>query len=195
MKRLTINEVLTDNRVVEYRGYATKNNGIEVDITFTPAELEAIVKKVEKQQTKEELTQNIIDKALIADVAKGNIVDIRLTQEWRENTKYLKDQPVNKFGVLYYANKEHVSDNQSNPIFDTETWRKEVKKVAEDGANPEYTKNIGSAKAWNRDETFEKGVYVKWYGDLYKATDKIIDNSEPGKDDKWEKIEKLAKEE
>lgn len=195
MKRLTINEILSDGKTVKYRGYAIKNNGREVDLNFTAEELAEIIKKVEKQKTTEELAQDIINKALTDDVGKGKKVDERLIAEWEEEVNYEKNQPVKKFDNVYYANKKHKSDNQTNPIFDTDTWRKEIKKIETKGINPEYAKNIESAKYWNHDETFEKGVYVKWYGDLYKATDKIIDNSEPGKDDKWEKIEKLAKEE
>lgn len=194
MKRITLNEVLTEGKVVEYRGYATKDNGIEVEITFTPQELLEIVKKVEKTQTREELAQEIVNKKLTEQVGKGEEVDERLIPEWIENAQYEENQPVKKFGVIYYSNKKHKSDNQSNPIFDTDTWRKEVKKVEEEGINPEYAENIESAKSWNRDETFEAETYVKWYGEIYKATEKISDNAEPGISDKWEKIEKILKE-
>lgn len=198
MKRITLNEVLTDNEVVEYRGYATKDNGIEIEVTFTVQELAELVKKVESTRTDDEVKQEVINKIIIEQATKGQKVDERLIPEWAENTLYEENQPVKKFGVIYYANKKHTSDNQSNPIFDDVNWRKEVvkKEVEEDdNTNPEYTKNIESAKRWNRDETFEAETYVTWYGDLYKATETISDNAEPGRDDRWVKVDKEVKKE
>lgn len=192
MQRLQLNKIEQDGKII-YQGYATKANGVEVDVQFTVEDLEDIIKAVEKEQTKEELKQEIVNSVLVKEVEKGKEVDIRVVQEWQENTEYLKNQPVAKFGVLYFANKKHLSDNQSNPIFDTETWRKEVKLPrVQAGENPEYREQIGSAKPWNRDESFKKDTYVVWYGELYKAKENISDNSEPGKSDKWEIIPKLA---
>lgn len=196
MKRITINEVLNDNKVVEYRGYAIKDNNTEVEVVFTVQELAELVKKVESTRTNDEVKQEVINKIVTEQIAKGQKVDERLLPEWQENTEYQKNQPVKKFGVVYYANKKHTSDNQSNPIFDTDTWRKEIKatKLAEN-LNEEYANNIEKALQWNREDTFKANTYVKWYGSLYKATVTISDNAEPGRDNRWIKIEKEVKKE
>lgn len=196
MKRLTINEVLNDNQAVEYRGYAIKDNNTEVEVVFTVQELAELVKKVESTRTNDEIKQEVINKIVTEQTSKGQKVDERLLPEWSENTTYEKDQPVKKFGVVYYANKKHTSDNQSNPIFDTDTWRKEIKVTQKpENENEEYTNNIEKALQWNREDTFKANTYVKWYGNLYKATVTISDNAEPGRDSRWVKIEKEAKKE
>ncbi|MFM1602021.1 hypothetical protein ABGF26_02585 [Helcococcus ovis] len=196
MKRLTINSVLNDKEVVEYRGYAIKDNNTEVEVVFTVQELAELVKKVESTRTNDEVKQEIINKIVTEQTAKGQKVDDRLLPEWQENAEYEKDQPVKKFGVVYYANKKHKSDNQSNPIFDDVTWRKEIKVTQKpENENEEYTNNINKALQWNREDTFKVNTYVKWYGSLYKATVTISDNAEPGRDSRWLKIEKEAKKE
>lgn len=194
MKRLTINEVLNDKEVVEYRGYAIKDNNTEVEVVFTVQELAELVKKVESTRTNDEVKQEIINKIVTEQTAKGQKVDDRLLPEWQENAEYGKDQPVKKFGVVYYANKKHKSDNQSNPIFDDVTWRKEIKVTQKsENENEEYTNNINKALQWNREDTFKANTYVKWYGSLYKATVTISDNAEPGRDSRWLKIDKAKK--
>ena len=196
MKRLTINSVLNDKEVVEYRGYAIKDNGTEVEVICSVQELAELVKKVESTRTDDEIKQEVINKIVTEQTAKGQKVDDRLIPEWMENTSYEKNQPVKKFGVVYYANKKHKSDNQSNPIFDTDTWRKEIKVTQKsENENEEYTKNINKALQWNREDTFKANTYVKWYGSLYKTTVTISDNAEPGRDSRWVKIEKEAKKE
>lgn len=196
MKRLTINSVLNDKEVVEYRGYAIKDNGTEVEVIYSVQELAELVKKVESTRTNDEIKQEVINKIVTEQTSKGQKVDERLLPEWSENTTYEKDQPVKKFGVVYYANKKHTSDNQSNPIFDTDTWRKEIKATQKsENENEEYTNNIEKALQWNREDTFKANTYVKWYGNLYKAKVTISDNAEPGRDSRWLKIEKEAKKE
>lgn len=194
MKRLTINSVLNDKEVVEYRGYAIKDNNTEVEVVFTVQELAELVKKVESTRTNDEVKQEIINKIVTEQTAKGQKVDDRLLPEWQENAEYEKDQPVKKFGVVYYANKKHKSDNQSNPIFDDVIWRKEIKVTQKsENENEEYTNNINKALQWNREDTFKANTYVKWYGNLYKATVTISDNAEPGRDSRWLKIDKVKK--
>lgn len=194
MKRLTINSVLNDKEVVEYRGYAIKDNGTEVEVICSVQELAELVKKVESTRTNDEIKQEVINKIVTEQTSKGQKVDERLLPEWQENTEYQKDQPVKKFGVVYYANKKHTSDNQSNPIFDTDTWRKEIKVTQKsENENEEYTKNINKALQWNREDTFKANTYVTWYGTLYKSTERISDNSEPGRDSRWVKIDKAKK--
>lgn len=196
MKRLTINSILNDKEVVEYRGYAIKDNGTEVEVVCSVQELAELVKKVESTRTNDEIKQEVINKIVTEQTSKGQKVDERLLPEWSENTTYEKDQPVKKFGEVYYANKTHKSDNQSNPIFDTDTWRKEIKVTQKsENENEEYTNNIEKALQWNREDTFKANTYVKWYGILYKAKERISDNAEPGRDSRWLKIEKEAKKE
>lgn len=196
MKRLTINSVLNDKEVVEYRGYAIKDNNTEVEVVFTVQELAGLVKKVESTRTNDEVKQEIINKIVTEQTAKGQKVDDRLLPEWTENTEYQKNQPVKKFGIVYYANKKHKSDNQSNPIFDDVTWRKEIKVTQKsENENEEYTNNINKALQWNREDTFKANTYVKWYGSLYKATVTISDNAEPGRDSRWVKVDKEVKKE
>lgn len=196
MKRLTINSVLNDKEVVEYRGYAIKDNGTEVEVICSVQELAELVKKVESTRTNDEIKQEVINKIVTEQTSKGQKVDERLLPEWSENTTYEKDQPVKKFGVIYYANKKHKSDNQSNPIFDADTWRKEIKVTQKsENENEEYASNINKALQWNREDTFKVNTYVKWYGNLYKATVTISDNAEPDRDSRWLKIEKEAKKE
>ncbi|MFM1580736.1 hypothetical protein ABGF48_00780 [Helcococcus bovis] len=96
----------------------------------------------------------------------------------------------NYAGVLYKAKKSFKYDNQHSPALEPTLWQK----VGEEKKS-DYDLKFTKAKIWNRDEAFEAETYVTWYGDLYKSSETISDNAEPGRDDRWVKIEREIKKE
>lgn len=94
----------------------------------------------------------------------------------------IKGTIYNYVGELYRALEDFKYDYQLSPPLEPTKWQKIGKKQGS------YSELFAKAAYWNRDESYEKNTYVKWYGKLYKALVKVTDNEEPGAGRKWELI-------
>jgi hypothetical protein len=94
----------------------------------------------------------------------------------------VKGTIYNYLGELYKALENFTYDYQLSPHLEPAKWQKIGKKQGN------YSELFAKAVYWNRDESYEKDTYVKWYGKLYKALVKVTDNEEPGTGRKWELI-------
>lgn len=95
----------------------------------------------------------------------------------------VKGSIYNYIGELYRALDDFKYDYQLNPHLEPSKWQKIGEKPKSN-----YKEIFDKALYWNRDESYEKDTYVKWYGKLYKALVKVTDNEEPGTGSKWELI-------
>lgn len=149
-------------------------------------ELESLIEKSNKVISELENKSNVVSKVIFDNLEDKNIID-----RFETGKTYKVGDLVIYNDVVYICKKNNISDYENIPLNDPENWEAYSKenKISKEEIS-EYIKNISAAKSWNRDESFERGVYVIWYGKLYKSTEKITDNAEPGRDERWEKIEK-----
>lgn len=103
----------------------------------------------------------------------------------------------NRFGELIQCLISHTADYEHLPENDSEYWSKDLDKVVtkevtheELNENPEYIANYKTAKGWNRGDTYEADSYITWYRKLYKSTERLTKEEEPGVSDKWKEIPK-----
>ena len=97
--------------------------------------------------------------------------------------RIVKGTIYNYVGELYKALEDFEYDYQLSPHLEPKRWQKIGEKPKSN-----YKELFDKAVYWSRDESYEQGVYVKWYGKLYKALVKVTDNEEPGTGRKWELI-------
>ena len=170
------------------------------NLDYKNEELQKQISNIEELQKQGIDVENLEDKnkllnELILDKIKNGTDDktyLNAIDEWIIEKKYSTDDIVKKNDKIYYANKDHKSDYENIPGINDEFWREKViLEIIKKGENEEYTKNYDSATYWNRQDTFKANTYVKWYGNLYKATVTISDNAEPGRDSRWVLIPKI----
>ncbi len=95
----------------------------------------------------------------------------------------VKGTIYNYAGELYRVLEDFKYDYQLSPHLEPSKWQKIGEKPKSN-----YQELFDKATYWSRDESYEQGAYVKWYGKLYKALVKVTDNEEPGIGQKWELI-------
>lgn len=100
-----------------------------------------------------------------------------------ESMQIVKGTIYNYAGELYRALADFKYDYQLSPHLEPTKWQKIGEKTKSN-----YAELYNKAVYWSRDESYEQGVYVKWYSKLYKALVKVTDNEEPGTGRKWELI-------
>lgn len=154
-------------------------------------DIEGLINILLLTATEEEQKQAIIENVLEEKQNDEKFIKdhARLFKRWKNNIKYKKDEIVNYYDKLFICVKEHISSYETIPLNDDgKTWIEYPKK--QEKQLSEYDEHISTAKAWNRDESYNANVYVTWYRELYKSIARITDNEEPGKGSKWLKINK-----
>ena len=191
MKNITINKDMVEDK---YYFTAEKDNGKIVTGSISKKEIEKITEKVEALKSLDEQKEEIISNFVKEEIKKStdNIDELKgLIPRFNTGVRYLKGDIVEYNNEFYrFKLKEKVVDYDDIPNINSETWEK-ISKITKENENEEYTKNYDSATYWNRQDTFKANTYVKWYGNVYKATVTISDNAEPGRDSRWVLIPKI----
>lgn len=144
-----------------------------------------------EQKSEEELKQEKIEKDkdfLLSEWVVGKtdeelIEKADMFKAPTEGMQIAKGSIYNYAGELYRAVEDFTYDYQLSPHLEPKRWQKIGEKPKSN-----YEELFDKATYWSRDESYEQGVYVKWYGKLYKSLVKVTDNEEPGRGQKWEII-------
>ena len=165
---------------------------VETDLTGLET-IEEAEQKLLNQKSKEEIEKERIEhdkEFLLDEFVKGKKDDELLQHpnlfpKLSHGLKIKKNKIYNYINELFRAKEDFVYDVQQSPLLEPSKWQK----LGEPELS-EYEKLYKTAKPWSRDESYDKGTCVIWYGKLYRAKERITTEQEPGRSDKWELIKK-----
>lgn len=178
MNKIVIQKVIKENgTVIEFCFSAKKDNGHQVEGTFSLEEMKNIIEKVKSLKSIEEETKDFINEKIKEDIKKdkSNLEKLKkIIGRWRVDTPYNKEDLVKYNDIVFECLKDHTSDYQNMPTIDENYWKKVPEdKPAEEGINPEWAENFDKAEFYSRDLSYPAGVYKKFYNELYKSKDKV----------------------
>lgn len=153
-----------------------------VSRAFEAVEKEKSSFELEKEKAEKD-KETLLSEWLVGKTDEELITRKDMFKRPTDGVQIVKGTIYNYAGELYRALDNFKYDYQLSPHLEPTKWQKIGEKPKSN-----YKELFDKAVYWSRDESYEQGVYVKWYGKLYKALVKITDNEEPGTGRKWELI-------
>lgn len=156
MKSIQISKIIKDNgQLIEFQFLAKKDNGNEVEGTFSLDEIKYLNDKIESMVSTEEAVKDFLNEKIKEDlkIKSKDIEKLKiLLEKWNIDKFYIKGDIILYNGDIYECIKNHQSNFETIPSIDKETWKaiKSNKKVLYETYNNETKYKKGDKCSFNQ---------------------------------------------